>query len=576
MRIQLCKEKYMAVEEFKDDIDKAKKSIDPYWDKAYIRPSFYIDSEKCVAEAYICTSCGTEFFRHYCCYGKLVIKDDNLKRYTANGQNIIKELRERIKNRKQQIMADFEKSKLPKTCPVCGMPLHAELCGKKSDKWGYNLVQVIGGSDDSRIENWDEKYFNSLIDAAFSELQYKIDERHDRQLEKDFQDLEIRIRPVGISERIANPQEILSNREKLIQYFKSLIQSERNINSLKIRIKALYKARIKNDAEVVLVNARPLIDMMKKIDADKIRFDQAEEAYRRCMDNVEACKSNSPTPVELPMPDRPTEPNYRKPGLFNKKKVLAENEAMELQYRADLLAFESECEKIQTEIERQNNQKQKEHLEKIKKAEKAVQDAKHKMEMLRVVPEKYKPDAPVEICPEKVKQKMIADEIEQAETMLKTFCQLRKDLFNAGIIHGNYYQYADWLSLCEYLETGRCTTLEGANGAYNLYEQEKRSNIAINKLSGIERSLHRIERGQAVISGQLMSMNATLNELNSTMNTACDAIMDIRTNTGNMSKYMNQISNSTQMIAYNTAATAYYSKMNAELTNALGFMVALK
>ena len=46
-------------------------------------------------------------------------------------------------------------------------------------------------------------------------------------------------------------------------------------------------------------------------------------------------------------------------------------------------------------------------------------------------------------------------------------------------------------------------------------------------------------------------------------------------NTGDMTEYMAHISQNSDVIAHNTAVTAYYSKINAELTDALGFMVAL-
>lgn len=41
-------------------------------------------------------------------------------------------------------------------------------------------------------------------------------------------------------------------------------------------------------------------------------------------------------------------------------------------------------------------------------------------------------------------------------------------------------------------------------------------------------------------------------------------------------EYMEHISKNSDVIAHNTAVTAYYSKVNAELTNALGYMVAFK
>lgn len=39
---------------------------------------------------------------------------------------------------------------------------------------------------------------------------------------------------------------------------------------------------------------------------------------------------------------------------------------------------------------------------------------------------------------------------------------------------------------------------------------------------------------------------------------------------------MEHISRNSDVVAHNTAVTAYYSKVNTELTNALGYMVAFK
>ena len=42
-----------------------------------------------------------------------------------------------------------------------------------------------------------------------------------------------------------------------------------------------------------------------------------------------------------------------------------------------------------------------------------------------------------------------------------------------------------------------------------------------------------------------------------------------------MNKYLDVIAQNSDVIAYNTAATAYYSKINAELTDTLCFLTAL-
>lgn len=62
----------------------------------------------------------------------------------------------------------------------------------------------------------------------------------------------------------------------------------------------------------------------------------------------------------------------------------------------------------------------------------------------------------------------------------------------------------------------------------------------------------------------------------STMDKALAAVQKIEANTDNVSEYMKHISQNTDVIAHNSAVTAYYSKVNAELTNALGYMAAFK
>ena len=74
---------------------------------------------------------------------------------------------------------------------------------------------------------------------------------------------------------------------------------------------------------------------------------------------------------------------------------------------------------------------------------------------------------------------------------------------------------------------------------------------------------------------EMRNINASLQRLNSTMNKALTSIQGIEANTTSMNEYMEHISKNSDVIAHNTAATAYYSKVNAELTNALGYMVAL-
>lgn len=59
-----------------------------------------------------------------------------------------------------------------------------------------------------------------------------------------------------------------------------------------------------------------------------------------------------------------------------------------------------------------------------------------------------------------------------------------------------------------------------------------------------------------------------MNKMNTTLNS-------IKANTKNTNEYLSKIAQSSEVIAYNTEATAYYSQLNASLTNSLGYLIAL-
>lgn len=64
-------------------------------------------------------------------------------------------------------------------------------------------------------------------------------------------------------------------------------------------------------------------------------------------------------------------------------------------------------------------------------------------------------------------------------------------------------------------------------------------------------------------------MNKNLHELNTSMHKAVESL-------GQIQGAAKKIVENSELTAYNTAATAYYTKINTQLTNALGYMVAFK
>ena len=81
----------------------------------------------------------------------------------------------------------------------------------------------------------------------------------------------------------------------------------------------------------------------------------------------------------------------------------------------------------------------------------------------------------------------------------------------------------------------------------------------------------------------MCSMKKELAQLNDTMNSALTAIYSIENSASDaviqlegISQIGSTIAKNSDVIAHNTAAAAYYAKKNAELTDAMGYLVALK
>lgn len=118
--------------------------------------------------------------------------------------------------------------------------------------------------------------------------------------------------------------------------------------------------------------------------------------------------------------------------------------------------------------------------------------------------------------------------------------KLLEHVYEKNIIHPKYRDFVAISQIYEYIDTGRCTELEGPNGAYNLYESELRQNTIIDRLD--------------VIINQL-------EQLNRTMRYVANAVNQTNTLLNNISYSLDRIEANTALTAYNTQVTAYYTKL---------------
>lgn len=91
-----------------------------------------------------------------------------------------------------------------------------------------------------------------------------------------------------------------------------------------------------------------------------------------------------------------------------------------------------------------------------------------------------------------------------AGTALRT---ARDTLYQMDVIYPKYRNIVAVSSIYEYLASGRCSRLDGPDGAYNLYEMELRQNIVIGQLSAISGNLEQIKNNQYTLYQDLLTAN---------------------------------------------------------------------
>lgn len=103
--------------------------------------------------------------------------------------------------------------------------------------------------------------------------------------------------------------------------------------------------------------------------------------------------------------------------------------------------------------------------------------------------------------------------IAQQEKKLEDTRRLLQEAYDKGLLYGKYRNFVAVCSICEYLESGRCSELGGPDGAYNLFEQEIRANMVITQLGSILSKLDRIQANQAMLYDAISTGNRLTSQL---------------------------------------------------------------
>ncbi len=122
------------------------------------------------------------------------------------------------------------------------------------------------------------------------------------------------------------------------------------------------------------------------------------------------------------------------------------------------------------------------------------------------------------------KLKALNEEYSIAKKQLDKTKSILHAMYNKGIIFPKYRNFTAVSSFYEYIDSRRCTRLDGHEGAYNIFESEIRQNLIIQKLDEAVRMLKQIEKNQYMLYDAICETNRAIANLGKNLDSSIKQI----------------------------------------------------
>ena len=138
------------------------------------------------------------------------------------------------------------------------------------------------------------------------------------------------------------------------------------------------------------------------------------------------------------------------------------------------------------------------------------------------------------------KNKIISSSVSKLKSALANTQTELDNLYSSNVIYPKYRNLIAVASMYEYIDSGRCSELEGADGAYNIYELEVRLDRIITQLDIIISNLEQIKANQYYLYTAINNLKPQIDNV----------VNEIKENT-----------KKSDAVAVNTAITAYTAQV---------------
>ena len=421
------------------------------------------------------------------------------------------------------------------------------------------------------------------------------------------------------------------NYAELIQYLKNILNLEIDFNSITQYIgvlkQQLKSAELKHSQQIKQQSKkRDLRQKQLELSKSKLKLKirKIEEKITTAESEIDMSsfaldipqKPQEPIKPIIQSISEPTQPIYLTPNIFNKKKIEQQNEQLRLDYERRYQTYLTHVANNQQTLT-EYNQKTQEYniaMQEYSNAITKYNESKSKFvfEQTEILKNKYYAEIenikleiqsidsePINIPDDKENEEeqqsaylinIFKAQLDDAIAVSEAISSTLLELYYLDVIFPKYRGLVQISTFYEYLYSQRCDKLTGPDGAYNLYESELKTNIIIGELQSINASLETIKQNQYLLYTEITNTNQLLEDLKTdvaNMHKTLKEVKSLVAISNNLQKQSLElkregnnniaaIAQNTANIVQNTAATAYYSKLNANLTNAMGYLVALK
>lgn len=164
---------------------------------------------------------------------------------------------------------------------------------------------------------------------------------------------------------------------------------------------------------------------------------------------------------------------------------------------------------------------------------------------------------------ERVKKTALQSSLSILKSLNKKTTNCLQQLYNKNIIYPKYRNLACVCTLYEYFDSGRCTTLEGHEGAYNLLENEMRLNRIITQNNKILENLEAIRENQELLYDSIQAANQKADQIIRGCNRMSNQLNGIQAQGAELNARVAQLQTTSDLNLYvNTCAKRELEYMN--------------